>query len=40
MNLLAITEEQVATSEEFNAMAELLREQAKILDDSISRFTV
>lgn len=40
MNLLAITEEQVATSDEFTTMAELLREQAKLLDDSISRFKV
>lgn len=40
MNLLAITQEQVATSEEFKAMAELLREQAKVLHDSISRFKV
>lgn len=40
MNLLAITEEQVATSDEFKTMAKLLREQAKLLDDSISRFKV
>lgn len=39
-NLLAITQEQVATSEEFKAMAELLREQAKELDNSISKFKV
>lgn len=38
MSLLAITEEQVATSDEFKTMAKLLREQAKLLDDSISRF--
>lgn len=40
MSLLAITEEQVATSDEFKTMAELLREQAKLLDDGISRFKV
>ena len=40
MSLLAITEEQVATSDEFKTMVELLREQAKLLDDSISRFKV
>lgn len=40
MNLLAITQEQVATSEEFKSMVELLREQAKVLHDSISRFKV
>lgn len=40
MSLLAITEEQVATSDEFKTMAELLREQAKLLDDGISKFTV
>lgn len=40
MSLLAITEEQFATSDEFKNMAKLLREQAKLLDDSISRFKV
>lgn len=40
MNLLAITQEQFATSDEFKNMAKLLREQAKLLDDSISRFKV
>lgn len=39
-SLLAITQEQVATSEEFKAMAELLRQQAKKLDESISKFTI
>ena len=40
MNLLAIMQEQAATSDEFKVMVELLYEQAKLLDDSISQFKV
>lgn len=40
MNLLAIMQEQAATSDEFKAMVELLYEQAKLLDESISKFKV
>lgn len=38
MNLAAVTEEQMATSEEFKAMSEVLMREAEILDDSISKF--
>ena len=40
VGLAAITEEQMATSQEFTAMAELLREQAKELDESIGKFII
>lgn len=40
MSLLAVTQEQAATSDEFKEMAELLRQQAKELDKSISKFKI
>ena len=40
MNLAAITEEQMATSEEFNRMAQMLNEEAEGLTESISNFTI
>lgn len=40
ISLLAITQEQAATSEEFKEMARLLRQQAKKLDESISKFRI
>lgn len=38
MNLAAITEEQMATSQEFNGMAQILQKEAEVLNESISRF--
>ena len=40
MNLAAVTEEQMATSEEFKTMSELLREEALELHESISKFKI
>lgn len=38
MNLAAVTEEQMATSEEFKTMAELLASEAELLNESITIF--
>jgi len=40
VSLLAITQEQVATSDEFRTTAVLLREQAQLVDDGISIFKI
>lgn len=40
MNLAAITEEQMATSEEFNGMAQMLNEEAEGLTQTISKFKI
>ncbi len=40
MNLAAVTEEQMATSEEFKTMSELLREEALELHESVSKFKI
>lgn len=40
MNLAAVTEEQMATSQEFKAMSEVLMSEAEILGGSISKFKV
>lgn len=40
MSLAAVTEEQMASSEEFKVMSESLNKEAKVLSDSISKFKV
>ena len=40
MNLAAITEEQMATSQEFNGMAQVLNEEARGLTESVARFKI
>lgn len=40
MNLAAITEEQMATSEEFNGMAQMLNQEAEGLTQTISKFKI
>lgn len=40
MNLAAITEEQMATSEEFNGMAQMLNHEAEGLTETISKFKI
>lgn len=40
MNLAAITEEQMATSEEFNGMAQMLNHEAEALTQTISKFKI
>lgn len=40
MNLAAITEEQMATSEEFNGMAQMLNREAEGLTETISKFKI
>ena len=40
MNLAAVTEEQMASSEEFKAMSEFLNREAEVLNESISKFKV
>ena len=40
MNLAAITEEQMATSEEFNGMAQMLNHEAEGLTQTISKFKI
>lgn len=40
MNLAAVTQEQMATSEEFKSMAEVLRQEAENLQTNIMKFKV
>lgn len=40
MNLAAVTEEQMASSEEFKSMSEFLNRESEILNESISRFKI
>lgn len=40
MNLAAITEEQMATFEEFNGMAQMLNQESEALTQTISKFKI
>ncbi|MEW8954945.1 methyl-accepting chemotaxis protein [Clostridium sp.] len=40
MNLAAVTEEQMASAEEFKSMSEFLSREAELLNDSVSKFKI